>query len=402
MAKEIELPGRFEEVLKSDEKLYGSVLLSLSELEPWLRVSGMPFFPEYTDHGPKHINEVMATACSIIRDESWSVITAEDVAVLVLAILLHDSAMHLSEDGFVSLVQPDSERHHIDELGDEPWASLWVDFLEEASRFDARKLTSLLGDAEPARNPGLDPEKWTRRHRLLIGEFIRRHHARLSHEIGRWGVPAPGGAVLGLKEVPPDIADLAGLVARSHGRTIRSCLAYLARYDERAYKGVHAVFLMTVVRIADYLQVQSDRAPEQVLRVQRLRSPISQGEWKAHEAVRDIRSTHEDPEAMYVDAAPNDVRIYLKLKDLLASIQSELDNSWATLGEVYGRYAGLNELGLKLRRLRSNLDDVEAFAKTVPYVPCKAAFDAADADLLTLMVSPLYGNRPGIGIRELI
>jgi len=32
------------------------------------------------------------------------------------------------------------------------------------------------------------------------------------------------------------------------------------------------------------------------------------------------------------------VKIYLKLKDLLAGIQDELDGSWAALGEVYGRY----------------------------------------------------------------
>jgi len=236
----------------------------------------------------------------------------------------------------------------------------------------------------------------------LIGEFVRRHHARLAHEVALWGMPSLSGNPLKLKETPEDLADIAGLIARSHGRDIRSCLGYLERYDLREYKGVHAVFLMAVVRIADYLQIQADRAPEQVLRVRNLRSPISLGEWSAHEALRDIRSTHEDPEAIFVDAAPSDVKTYLKLKDLVASIQQELDSSWAALGEVYGRYDGLKEFGLKLRRMRSNLDDVDAFAQSVAYIPCRAAFEAADADLLTLMVRPLYGNRPEIGIRELI
>jgi molecular chaperone HtpG len=400
---DVQIPQKFDDILKPDQKLHGAVMLSVAEFDPWLRLSGTPFFPEYTDHGPKHISDVLATSSAIIRDESWSVITSADIAVLTLAIVLHDCAMHLSEDGFLSLVKPRVDRARIEGLGDAPWTTLWIDFLGEASRFDAKKLLALFGDTEPARNPGSDPKAWTGRDKLLIGEFLRRHHARLAHEVAIWGVPAPTDCPLSLKEVPADIADIAGLVARSHGQPIRSCLPYLAKhYDIREYKGIHTVFLMAVVRIADYLQVHSDRAPEQILRVRQLRSPVSRGEWKAHDSIRDIRSTHEDPEAIFIDAVPKDVKTYLKLKSLLAAIQDELDGSWAALGEVYGRYDNLNGLGLGLRRVRSNLDDDDAFAATVSYVPCKAAFEAADADLLNLLIDPLYGHRPEIGVRELV
>jgi molecular chaperone HtpG len=400
---DIKIPERFAEVLKQDQKTQGGVMLSIVEFEPWLRLSGMPFFPEYTDHGPKHISDTLATSSAIIRDEAWPVITASDVAVLTLAILLHDCAMHLSEDGFVSLVNPNANRGALEPLGDLPWSELWTDFLGEASRFDARKLFGLFGDTQPARNPGPDPSLWTSRDKLLIGEFVRRHHARLAHEVALWGVPAPVDERLRLKETPDDLADLAGLVARSHGQSIRSCFSYLSkRYDLREYKGVHSVFLMAVVRVADYMQVQSDRAPSQVLRVHQLRSPVSRGEWKAHESVRDIRSTHEDPEAVFIDAQPKEVKTYLRLKGLLGAIQDELDGSWAALGEIYGRYDNLNKLGLSLRRIRSNLDDDQAFAKSVPYVPCRALFEAADADLLNLLIGPLYGDRPEIAVRELV
>src|SRR5712691_9352098 len=375
------VPEPFKEILLREPKLQGVVLMSLAEFEPWLRMSTIPFFPEYTDHGITHINEVIATASAIIREEAWSVVTAQDVAVLVIGILLHDCAMHIGEDAFASLVKPDSPRLTIDGFGDKSWPVLWVDFLGEASRFDARKLQGLFGDTEPVRNPGLEPKTWTVRDKLLIGEFLRRHHPRLAHEIAQWGVPGPTDKSLCLKEMPDDFADLAGLIARSHGQSIRSCLSYLRKYDLRQYRNVHAVFLMTLVRIADYLQVQSERAPQQVLKVRRLNSPVSQGEWKAHEAVRDIRNTHEDPEAVFVDAAPKDVKTYLKLKRLLGNIQEELDSSWSALGEVYGRYDGLNQLGLRLRRVRSNLDGEATFAKTVSYIPCKVAFEAADADL---------------------
>jgi hypothetical protein len=55
------------------------------------------------------------------------------------------------------------------------------------------------------------------RDRVLIGEFIRRHHARLAHEIALVGVPGPTGNAIQLNALPPDLADLAGLIARSHG-----------------------------------------------------------------------------------------------------------------------------------------------------------------------------------------
>lgn len=60
------LPPKLEELLKKDSSLHGSVLVSYAEFEPWLRVSGTPFFPEYTDHSAKHILEVLQTSSSLI------------------------------------------------------------------------------------------------------------------------------------------------------------------------------------------------------------------------------------------------------------------------------------------------------------------------------------------------
>ena len=80
------------------------------------------------------------------------------------------------------------------------------------------------------------------RDRLLVGEFIRRHHPRLAHEIALTGVPGPTSNRIGLENVSPDFAGLAGLIARSHGLPLRGCLKYLSSTDIREYKGVHAVF----------------------------------------------------------------------------------------------------------------------------------------------------------------
>lgn len=50
----------------------------------------------------------------------------------------------------------------------------------------------------------------------------------------------------------------------------------------------------------------------------------------------------------------------------------------------------------------SSLDDEKAFAKTVDYVPGQAEFQAAGADLLKLLVGPLYGDKPELGVREIL
>jgi hypothetical protein len=207
----------------------------------------------------------------------------------------------------------------------------------------------------------------------------------------------------GFSEALGHIRDLAGLVARSHGAPVRAYLPFLReRFDLRQFKGIHPVFLMTLLRVADYFQIEAERAPVQVLQVKKLASPVSDGEWRAHEAIKDVRHTHEDPEALYIDALPGDATTFFRVQSWLQGIQAELDASWAVIGEVFGRYEGLNKLGLVLRRVRSSIDDLEQLAGKVSYLPLRAAFRVSDADLLKLLIEPLYGDRPEIALRELI
>lgn len=282
---------------------------------------------------------------------------------------------------------------------------MWRDFLMEASRFDGRKLVALFGDADPVNRAELQRQLDARnlgdRNKKLIGEFVRRYHPRLAHEVAIYGMPGPTVERLGLKEIPEYVADLAGLVARSHGMSVRGCLGYRhARYQGcREYHSIHPVYLMALLRVADALQIEAHRAPGEALKVQSLQSPASLREWTAHHAIQDVRYSHDDPEAVFIHAEPRDVSIYLRVKNWLTGTQAELDASWAVIGEVYGR---VNQFGLAVRRVRSNLDDEGRFAETVEYVSMHATFDTAGADLLKLLIGPLYGDRPEIGIRELL
>jgi hypothetical protein len=400
----IQLPELFERKLSTVPELDSAVRESFKRFEPWLEQSGMPFFPGFTDHSPRHINEVLNTAASLVSDASRDLLSAEDVAVLCISILLHDSGMHLTRDSFRALVS-DFTQPIISGLGDLPWARLWEDFLSEARRFGQDQLLAIFGDPDVLQVGELDLENLSELDDLLIGEFVRRHHSRLAHEIAVKGVPTTkGNNPLELIGLDPELRDLAGLIGRSHGMSIRATFPYIEnKYSLLPeYRRIKTPYLMAVLRIADYVQVKSERALKSLLSVKELRSPISRQEWRNHFAVRDVSQRHDDPEALFVNAKPIDVRTYLKLESLFRDIQRELDESWATLGEVYGRQGELAALGLTWRRIRSNLDDKDKFSKTIPYIPIRAGFDASGPDLLKLLVGPLYNYEYEVGIRELV
>lgn len=398
----IHLPSLFDSKLKQHPKLYAGVTETLLEFEPWLEQSGMPFFPGFTDHSPRHIHDVLTTAAALISDDAHELLSPEDIAVLTIAILLHDCGMHLTQDGFRALVSTSTAS--IVGFSDIPWDKLWIEFLAEAQRFGEDRLMSIFGDKAPISTSDIDLENLSERDYLLIGEFVRRHHARLAHEIAINGVPSKGDKKLTIKGLDEDLKDLAGLTARSHGMSIRSTLTYIQNKYNRTseYRRVKTPFLMAVVRIADYVQVQGERALKSLLSVKELRSPISRQEWRNHFAVSDVSLRHEDPEAMYVHARPTDVKTFLRLESLFKDIQRELDESWATIGEIYGRLGELCGLGMTIRRIRSNIDEKAKFAATVQYIPINSQLKSSGPDLLKLLVGPLYDYDHKVGLRELI
>ena len=382
----------------------------LEEFSDFIARNEMVFFRQYTDHGPRHIEDVLETARALMTVQSLDLVTPEDVCVLITATVLHDSALHLQEPGFLALVSESEVPILLPELDSESWTTLWAKYVSEVSRLSQSQLNDTFGVSEPIQSPNLDdPDTWTPLQYAYIGEFIRRHHHRLAHEMALTGLPGLAGRSIFPPRDASDpllpLIDLSGLVARSHGTAIRPLLPYLARhYHLRRFDSSHPVYLMVLLRIADYLQLQSGRAPNSVFRIKRIRSPRSRREWKVHESIKDILyDEHDDPESVeiIVDPSRTSIDVFLRVQEWLMGIQSELDTSWAVLGEIFGRFHE-RELGLTIRRIRSNIDNTETFGRDAGFVPCRVSFSAADAELLKLLIKPLYGDRPEIAVRELL
>jgi Histidine kinase-, DNA gyrase B-, and HSP90-like ATPase len=398
------------ERIKNDHALDGYVKGSVAKISDHISSNSMIFFPEYTDHDISHFEAVMETAVDLATEKSFELMSDVDFAILAISVMLHDLGMHLTKDGFETLIRTDGPLRPITGFDDVPWNELWLSFLAEARRFDAHKLESLFGpNYEPVTTFPSFNDPWNEFDYLLVGEFLRRHHPRLAHEIALQGMPSVDGGVLRFSNADSEqekfLCDISGLIARSHGIGLRQTFPYLeSNYSNKIeIRSAHPVFLMTLLRIADYLQIQSARAPSARTQVSKFKSPVSTREWSVHQCVTDITNI-SDPEAIDITARPGNIDTYLRLKYWIQDLQTELDISWAVLGEVYGlqAHSGLNKLGLRIRRIKSNIDHTNSFSKTVEYIPEQISFTTAGSELLKLLVGPLYANDTSIGLRELV
>lgn len=400
---ELSIPEEFDRILDMEHRAYIGAILS--KYDKILSDNKLTFFPEFTNHGIDHINQVLQTAAYLISKESYQYLNSKDVTVLIASIVLHDIGMHLTPDGLEKMLTGGYDAWRINAFDKFSWSEIWMDFFQEAKRFNDDQRRDIFGDVNvEIEEPNLKTlDSYTIR---IYGEFLRRNHHRLAHEIALGGFPSKIGEenILLPQELDVSIKDLSGLVARSHGINLRATFDYLESLFQDAWKnpfGIKVIYLMVVLRIADYIQIQSGRAPKVILKTKLLQSPKSRTEWEKHNSIKDINTRTDDPERIFVIADPVNNIIFLELERLFKDIQREFDLSWAVLGEAYGRDEEFNKLKIKFRRIRSNLDNKDIFSERVRYIPEKIVFDA-DPELLKLLIGPLYGEDPKYGIRELL
>lgn len=403
----ITLPLKFKKLLEQNQELDGIVKSTLFLFSEILEENKLYFFYEYTNHGIKHIQDVLASSDNLISDDTYkNVLTFKDIGYYILSAILHDIGMHVDLYGFTLLIAGEYDSVRIPQFDKLTWKELWDDYLNEAKKFSDKQLKDIFGDEQTiVRNPPLDkPGEISENDKKLIGEFIRRHHPRLAHEIAINGFPAKPNKIFFAEKLEPRARQVIGLIARSHGISLRKCLDYIESVfgrDGRRYPdGVHATYLMILLRIGDYIQIDRTRISKALIKSKTFSSPVSKREHEAHEAIENVDyKWHDDPERIYVTAYPKDSIMFLKLRKLFKDIQYELDVSWAVLGELYGKLEE-EKPQIKYRRINSNLE-AQNFIEAQDYVADNFKFKANE-QILKLMVAPLYGDKPTYGVRELI
>jgi hypothetical protein len=388
---------------EKDAAAAAQIRLFLGDLLPYMRQTPPTLFPEYTDHSRDHVLDVLNTCLELSSADAQNLMSAEDLVVLTHGVGFHDLGLHLTVESFAQLIAPNNTMRLDFDIKSPTWSDLWDQFILQSRRFDGATLRSLFGDTVPVQIPPADPKYWTLRDRMLAGEFVRRHHGRLAHELAVLGWPLVDGSRRQIaKGMPAEHYDIAGLIGRSHTTTVRATFDYISsRYHLRDYQRIHIIYLMCLLRIADYLQIQPERAELRVSELTKMYSPISGLEWRVHQSVKNITTHEADPESILVQGIPQNINEYLRLKAWLGGIQAELDLCWAIVGEVFGRFE-LRKLTFVLRRVRSNLDDEARFQRQVSYLAKALRFTTASNELLTLLVRPLYQDSKVAGLREII
>ncbi|MDA0165174.1 ATP-binding protein [Solirubrobacter ginsenosidimutans] len=392
------------------------VLRLVEAAGPILVDNKTPFFPAYTDHGIEHVVRVMETAWRLVPEEAEPLLNASDAAVLAGAAVVHDLGMHLRPPGFAELVAPGSRFKSLrwfreaqgSRAPDRPWDETWQAFRKAARHLTETQIDTILGPGNrgiPAVAFGdndLDHSRWTHDDHLLIGEFIRRHHARLSHEIAIYGFPGvPPGDFPVLARDLPGLADAIGVTARSHNEDLRVMLHYLKDQYRTVIEpaGAHLPYLMGLLGVADYLQIDQDRAPTVLLRLKEPQSRVSVEQWALHRAVHQISWAYEDPGAIVIDVLPShDYRTHFQLRDLFRGLRAQLDVTTAVLSETYGTVQPA--LRLTKQRVETNLDS-EGLHEALEFIPRRAALRSGE-ELFRLMIGDLYGDHPAVAGRELL
>ncbi|MEL7498357.1 MAG: DUF4062 domain-containing protein [Planctomycetota bacterium] len=397
----IQLPTRFAERINNNGKYKSdvdSLLKTLQDTTP----SHSAFFPEL-EPLQSFVNRRLYALDAMIPDESLGVMSNEDLVALIGVVSLYAKALFVTPEKLCRLAI-DSQSS----VASAAWIDAWENFLSEARRYDGRQLRRLFGETSPIEVPSENFQQWSESDVVLISEFLRQRIADIIQEFA-----LPGSQLLEddwRDQIDADLLETAVIVASCIDVGVRAAIdksvALSSKPEIRELRFVHIPYLMAIFRLSLFLNVAEARAANANPKISSIVASLDNDQdyesLALRDLVMDISFSHDDPEAIYISTTPSSSRAYTAIRKLIDQFQSELDKSWAVLGEVYGRLEGYNQFCFSVRRIRSSLDNLDAFKQRVDYVPNEVRFDSAGVDLLKLLIGPLYGNRPQVGIRELI
>lgn len=392
----INLPSRLKIKLQKADIWYSNINLVIKNVED-LYITTPYFFEEYTNHGIKHINTILDILDKLISDSSLENITEKELGICIISLILHDIGMFVSYNGFKQLLE--DEYSYVDLEKKKNFKENWQEYLFDLKYYSEKQLISKFGTTDIYFTELKDEVELENKERMVIGEFLRQNHHHIAHYIivnGIENIDFLSGTM-----IDNETRDLIGLITRSHGMNIRDTEMYLKnKYNIISKpKNISVFYIMALLRIADYLDVGEERASHIVGAFFVKKSENSKQEFSWNQCIR-----YEDfvwnynRECLSVDAAPKNAKQFIDTKKWIKGVQYELDMCWAIIGEHYDA----NKYKMTIRRLESNILKKEVVSEYEKKFYTQEAYLDANADILKLLIAPLYGDEPSYGVREIL
>jgi hypothetical protein len=378
----------------------------------------MEFFPDYTLHGISHIERVLKIIDRLIPPETLETLKSDSypnsLEVLCAGTILHDIGMFLTFKGFQELIANDRQLDVFDgeQKRVETWKGRWEKYRKEIAHASEHKLLGIYGKKDPYQMPNfcdLDYGRPETDDRYIIGEFVRRYHNEISQRIIEDGfIRADGERIDLYPHRDSNIKKLVGLMARGHGddvRSLESQIKVAGMGSRRGFpEGVPFYYLVSLLKLADTLDMGECRAPESGEDNRYLSSPKSQQEWLWNRAIKQETMSWDNPgnpERLHIDVDTDHAdctSIFVKIEKELSKVQAELDMAWAVTGEFYG-----TRLGFTKRRITSNIDKGERARVNMgkKFLTQEVSLKVNPA-VMSLLIEPLYDNNPYACVRELL
>jgi hypothetical protein len=259
---------------KQTDELAKSLSYELIKLceEAGNRMKAFPsLHPQYTLHDDTHLLRVTELMARVVPDDVINhVLNPIEVALLILSAYFHDQGMVLDQQELAQL-QNDKKFH----LFRKNW-EIEHPNLREVSQ---RSLDARLSAGERAKSRNCEDE-------LLAGcltDFVRATHGQRSKEyvLSRYGNDKR------LDVVGTNLSPLLAQFCLSHVLPVSDLTpANGYRYDESVGTyTVNAVYLALVLRLADLLDFDRERTPDELYRTIHFSSSVSLEEWAKHRSV---------------------------------------------------------------------------------------------------------------------
>lgn len=334
-------------------------------------------FSEYTIHNISHVDGMLALLDFIVPESVKSIMTPTDWMMTVLSVYFHDLGMLITNDEF--------KKRYSNE-----------DFMTY--------------NANECRDSGDTTDDYFR---TMYQDYVRKHHGdRIFNWIANINAPVEDGNPVQkylydmLNGIGNNVCrDLAQL-CKSHQDEFDNLDEFETdkQYEQDPKSQYNKLFVAALLRVADLLHVNSERAPEDKFLLISPQNPYSRREWVQQKSISCIRPRKEKDREGNVDDSIQqhcfEVLGEFKDEEAFSHFQSYLDYAEREIKKVY--------LVCKDSQRKNNnsysfpWDEIDRDRiKTVGFSASKLQFSLDKENILNLLIGHTLYNHTNVVLREL-